>query len=140
MTAENPPFPYYDGIPYNSEFFTTETSSAGLSETKANTLYLRKTTPDTASALETFNGGLATTTLTASGIATFNNSTKVLGNTLITRDVDISPTSSITLNPASNTPFFTIGNTTDTMSLYTASLPTLASNIQIQNNKTLNIA
>ena len=62
MSAENPPYPYYDGIPYNSEFFTTETSS-GLSETKANSLYLRKTTTDTATALETFNGGISTSTL-----------------------------------------------------------------------------
>jgi 3-phosphoshikimate 1-carboxyvinyltransferase len=55
MSSSNPPYPYYDGITYNSAFFTAE-SSSGLSETQANALYLRKTITDTATALETFNG------------------------------------------------------------------------------------
>ena len=52
MSSSNPPYPYYDGITYNSVFFSTE-SGSGLSETQANALYLRKTTTDTAAALET---------------------------------------------------------------------------------------
>ena len=39
------------------------TGSGGLSETTANTLYLRKTTTDTATALETFSGGISTNSI-----------------------------------------------------------------------------
>ena len=55
MTSAQSPYPYYIGIAYNSAFFTTK-SGSGLSEATANTLYLRKTTTDTVTALETFNG------------------------------------------------------------------------------------
>lgn len=67
MSSANPPYPYYNGIPFNPSFFTSDTSS-GLTETAANDLYLRKTTPDAATALETFNGGISVvgpTTLSA---------------------------------------------------------------------------
>ena len=64
MTSNNPPYPYYNGITYNSSFFSkNSTGSGGLSETTANTLYLRKTTTDTATALETFTGGIKTNSL-----------------------------------------------------------------------------
>jgi hypothetical protein len=67
MSSANPPYPYYNGIPFNPSFFTSDTGS-GLTETAANALYLRKTTPDAATALETFNGGITVegpTTLSA---------------------------------------------------------------------------
>jgi len=66
MSSDNPPYPYYDGIPFNPSFFTSD-SGSGLTETAANALYLRKTTPDTATALETFNGGIVTPSLSSTG-------------------------------------------------------------------------
>ena len=56
MAIDNPPI--YSGITFNSQFFVEETG--GLSEAQANALYLRKTFPDTATALETFNSGIQT--------------------------------------------------------------------------------
>lgn len=57
MSSSNPPYPYYNGIPFNPSFFTSNTGT-GLSESTANTLYLRKTVADTASAQETFSLGI----------------------------------------------------------------------------------
>jgi hypothetical protein len=59
MTSANQPFPYYNGITYNSAFFTTE-SGSGLTIAQANAKYLQKTVQDTASALETFSAGIKT--------------------------------------------------------------------------------
>lgn len=87
MTSVPPPSQYFSGIYYNSSFWISSTSS--LTQSVANTLYLRKTTTDSASALETFNGGLSSQniiapSLTASanvfatqtaGTASFGNST-----------------------------------------------------------------
>lgn len=68
MSSDNPPYPYYNGIPFNPSFFTSTTDTgSGLSETAANALYLRKTTPDTATALETFNGGIVAPSLSSTG-------------------------------------------------------------------------
>jgi hypothetical protein len=53
MSIDTPPV--YFSIQYNSAFFP-DANTTGLSEAQANTLYLRKTFPDTATALETFNG------------------------------------------------------------------------------------
>ena len=52
--------PVYSGITFNSAFFP-DANTTGLNEAEANALYLRKTFPDTATALETFNGGLIVT-------------------------------------------------------------------------------
>ena len=68
MSSDNPPYPYYNGIPFNPSFFTSDTGTgSGLTETAANALYLRKTTPDTATALETFNGGIVAPSLSSTG-------------------------------------------------------------------------
>jgi len=56
MSAVNPPT-YTTGT-YNPAFFATTTS--GITLAQGNSVYLQKTTPDTASALETFNGGIVT--------------------------------------------------------------------------------
>jgi hypothetical protein len=40
MSSDNPPYPYYNGIPFNPSFFTSDTGT-GLTESTANTLYLR---------------------------------------------------------------------------------------------------
>jgi hypothetical protein len=55
MAIDTPPI--YSGITYNSLFFP-DNLTTGLNEAQANALYLRKTFPDTATALETFNSGI----------------------------------------------------------------------------------
>lgn len=67
MTTTLPPSEDFTGIFYNPAFWTTGSSS--LSQTDANALYLRKTTPDTATALETFSGGLSTQSMTSPNLA-----------------------------------------------------------------------
>jgi len=53
----NPPDYYFTGINFNPAFYADD-SGGGLSESTANTLYLRKTIPDTATAIETFTLGI----------------------------------------------------------------------------------
>jgi hypothetical protein len=88
MSSANPPYPYYNGIPFNPSFFTSDTGT-GLTETAANALYLRKTTPDAATDLETFNGGISvvgTTNINVSGSSTTtigsSNSTSLNSTTI----------------------------------------------------------
>ena len=57
MTAFPPPNVYFNGIIYDSDYFNSS-SSTGLTLSQANANYLRKTTTDTATALETFTGEL----------------------------------------------------------------------------------
>jgi len=64
MSSANPPYPWFSGIQYNPSFFASS-SSGDLTKAQANALYLRKTVPDSASALETFNGGIKTNSLNA---------------------------------------------------------------------------
>ena len=59
MSVENPPLFYFNGIAFNNSFFNTGSIST-LTKGQANTLYLRKTVPDTTSVLETFNNGIKT--------------------------------------------------------------------------------
>lgn len=58
MTSSNPPYPNFNGITYNSSFFSTE--SQALTQGQANLLYLRKTIADTATAQEAFSAGIKT--------------------------------------------------------------------------------
>jgi hypothetical protein len=51
----NPPEYYFTGINFNPAFYN---EAAGLSEARANALYLRKTVPDTATANETFQADI----------------------------------------------------------------------------------
>lgn len=75
MSSSNPPYPYYPNIPYNPSFFN-DTIQSGLSESVANTLYLRKKVSDTATALETFSAGVSTNSITnTSGNMTISPST-----------------------------------------------------------------
>ena len=53
MVSFSPPYPYFTGIIYDSAYFD---SSSSLTQAQANALYLKKSSPDTATALETFNG------------------------------------------------------------------------------------
>ena len=64
MSAFPPPNVYFNGIIYDSDYFTQSSSGSGLTKTQANALYLRKTVTDTATALETFNSGIKTNTIT----------------------------------------------------------------------------
>jgi hypothetical protein len=59
MSVANPPIIVTST--YNPAFF--ETSSDSISPAQANALYLKKTTADTATALETFNAGIKTPNL-----------------------------------------------------------------------------
>ena len=75
MSAFPPPNVYFNGIIYDSQFFEIP----ALTISQANAKYLQKTTPDIATALETFNGGIATSTMNATSATSsptiFNNTT-----------------------------------------------------------------
>jgi hypothetical protein len=87
MSTATAPDPYFKGITYNPSFFSS--SSTSLTQGQANLLYLKKTTADTATALETFSAGISTTGISNTGkisstsdISTSGGS--FLGNTLTT--------------------------------------------------------
>jgi hypothetical protein len=61
MSSATAPYPYFNGITYNPSFFSS--SSTGLTQGQANLLYLKKTTADTATAIETFSGGILSNSL-----------------------------------------------------------------------------
>jgi hypothetical protein len=66
-----PPEFQFNGLIYNPDFWISTTSS--LTQDVANQLYLRKTVTDSASALETFNGGIradSINVINASGLKT----------------------------------------------------------------------
>ena len=58
---------------FDNEVFAINTSDAGLTIAQANLLYLRKTFPDTATALETFQGGILTDNIDVINAATTKN-------------------------------------------------------------------
>ena len=77
MVSFSPPYPYFTGIIYDSAYFD---SSSSLTKAQANALYLKKSSPDTATAVETFNAGIITkgllgdhAVLTATDLTTWNN-------------------------------------------------------------------
>ena len=57
MSSFPPPYPYFNGITYDSAFFNP---SSVLTLSQANAKFLKKTTPDIATALETFQSGIQT--------------------------------------------------------------------------------
>jgi len=63
MSAENPPTYNFPGIEFNPTYFINESISSGFTEEQANALYLKKTIPDTATVLETFNVGIKTNSI-----------------------------------------------------------------------------
>lgn len=67
MSAENPPTYNFLGIDFNPSFYVDESNSSGITQEQANALYLQKTIPDTATALETFSAGISATTVSATG-------------------------------------------------------------------------
>lgn len=90
MTAVSKPLYWSVGVPFNELFWASSTGA--LTENQANLLYLQKTVVDTASALETFSGGLLTNsvgalTITSNlGIATSQTSGILNIGTLPTRE------------------------------------------------------
>lgn len=106
MTSANPPYPYFNGITYNSQFFNTSTSSStgGLTQAQANLLYLQKTTNDTATALETFSAGILTNTIDAetSGELTIGgtNATSIALNEPVTMSGTLGVTGVLSANNA----------------------------------------
>ena len=66
----NPPEYYFPNIDFNPSFYADDTG--GLSQETANTLYLRKTVPDTAIALETFTAGIKTPSIASTGTGASN--------------------------------------------------------------------
>jgi hypothetical protein len=80
----NPPDYYFTGINFNPAFYA-QVSGIGLSEATANTLYLRKTVPDTATAQETFSSGIITSSIRTPLVG----SSLIIGDTLTTGNVDI---------------------------------------------------
>jgi hypothetical protein len=56
MGTYNPPSYYFTSIGFNPVFY--QTSSSGFTQAQANKLYLRKTTNDTATAVENFSAGV----------------------------------------------------------------------------------
>ena len=66
MTAVSKPLYWSVGVPFNELFWASSTGA--LTENAANLLYLQKTVVDTASALETFSGGLLTDSVGALAI------------------------------------------------------------------------
>ena len=83
MTAFPPPNVYFNGIIYDSDYFTH--SSSGLTLSQANAKYLQKTVQDTASALETFSGGIKTNVINP----TTTGGTIQIGHGSTTNNVEI---------------------------------------------------
>ena len=61
----NPPDYYFTGVNFNPAFYADEAGNLSIEE--ANALYLRKTVPDTATAVETFNSGIITPSVSSTG-------------------------------------------------------------------------
>lgn len=83
-------------------------------------------------------GGSTKTMTLKSSALTVNAPPTFIGNTLIIKDTAVSPTSIISLNPATSQPFLSFGNTVDNLSVFVN--PAGSSDIQVQDSKTLNIA
>ena len=91
MSIQNPPL--YSGITYNSAFFAED--GGGITEAQANALYLRKTVTDTATALETFNNGIAS----ASVNSTSSSTNMTIGSNLAaTQTLTLGSAGTVTVN------------------------------------------
>jgi hypothetical protein len=83
MSSSQPPYPYFNGIEYNSAYFTSIDS--GLTIAQANAKYLKKTVADTATAIETFSGGILIDAINP----TTTTGTIQIGQTAINSNVEI---------------------------------------------------
>jgi hypothetical protein len=83
MASYQPPsefLPIFDNSVFTATNSSSTTTGGGLTLAQANLLYLRKNFPDTCTALETFNGGISTTFLNASG--NIQSNTKLITNNI----------------------------------------------------------
>lgn len=71
--AVNPPEFQFTGLVYNREWWTATAGAGGLTQDEGDALYLRKTVPDMASALETFSAGLTSSSYDLTSAATTKN-------------------------------------------------------------------
>jgi hypothetical protein len=132
MSSFPPPNVYFNGIIYDSAYFTQ--SSSGLSLAQANAKYLRKTISDTATALETFNGGL-----TASGtitLGTADSAVSIGSNTSQTSNIVIGTKGAL----ITGTNKIVIGETTNALSLLSGTINTtgtLTLNTDVNNGITI---
>jgi len=83
MSSSQPPYPYFNGIEYNSAYFTSIDS--GLTIAQANAKYLKKTVADTATAIETFSSGILTDAINP----TTTTGTIQIGQTATNSNVEI---------------------------------------------------
>ena len=132
MAAYNQPIetlPIFD----NSVFVPVTTGSGGLSEAQADLLYLRKTVADTATALETFAGGIQSSfinPLTASSsllVSSSTNTGTIVIDTGNTGNTDASPALSIGTSAVVKT--IKIGSSAVTNSVHLASLDATAASL-----------
>ena len=88
MNNATPPSPYYDGITFNPVFFLNATTTAdavtGITQAQADVRYLIKGSPDTATAQETFQGGIITSTAVVNKITSTNNNPSLFNDTAAT--------------------------------------------------------
>jgi hypothetical protein len=131
MSAENPPTFSFNGIDFNPTYYVNESTSSGFTQEQANALYLQKTIPDTATAIETFNAGIKTNSIesvvdtgtlniqtvssTATNIVnvgnnTTNNQTLNLNSKIINVGDTTVPSAINIISPATFTPSATFSN------------------------------
>ncbi len=140
MTAVSPPLYWSAGVPFNELFWASSTDP--LTENDANLLYLRKTTPDTASAFETFAGGIATnniaTTTLASNlqIGSASNTGTIFISTIATNNTNADPAIAIGTNAGVRT--IKINNGTN--SVHCSSIDMIGSAINNVSNLTGDIS
>jgi len=125
MSTATAPDPYFKGITYNPSFFSS--SSTSLTQAQANSLYLRKTTADTATALETFSGGLSSTSIDSTSATT----DMTIGSNLTNGDLNICGSQTggdinIGVNATRNSFGYIRIGTTDTVS---ANVPIIIGNV-----------
>ena len=104
MSAYNPPTYYFSGIQFNTAFYVSANSN--ITQTQASSLYLLKNSPDTATALETFSGGI----LTNSVKQTSTTGAMTIGYSAGTTTLSGSVTVSNALQTPSIDPAFSGGN------------------------------
>jgi len=83
MASYQPPsefLPIFDNSVFTATNGSSTSTGGGLTLAQANLLYLRKNFPDICTALETFNGGISTTFLNASG--NIQSNTKLITNNI----------------------------------------------------------
>ena len=115
MASYQPPsefLPIFDNAVFTATNGSSTSTGGGLTLAQANLLYLRKNFPDTCSALETFNAGIQTTFLNASGniIASGDvTGTNIYGNPITTSIQSTSNTNILNLTTDQTTGILNIG-------------------------------